>query len=226
MAQQNPGGGPSAWESAITSTADISDLTPSPSSTLPARNWGYGKVDVFEAVAGEEPVENNRAPTAELGASRTESAIDLDTADSTDPDGDTIEYRFDIDYDGSWDVAWQSTSKTTVSASEYGETLDGQDVAKVQVRDAHGRKAAALTTLSGLTRPDSESDTGVNTGTTPDEPDATANWGDGGTLNRASSASADSNGCGCSSRSMDGGMPVSLSWLLLIGGVVVIRHRR
>lgn len=235
MAELQPNSGPDSWESSLVSTADQTNLQPAPQPQLPARNWGYGKIDLYEAAAGSDPPSDNLPPSASIDASLTDESIRLDATASSDPDQDSLSYRFDVDYDGTWEVAWQSDAVTTVAPSAYDGTLTDQDIAKVQVRDDAGRKAAAATRLGSLESPPSQSDAGMpDSGGTSPGSDTGLNDGDdsnddpsGGTDDSPSLQRADDNdnaGCGCSSGdNSPRGIP---ALTLMLAGLLVYRFRR
>jgi PKD repeat protein len=68
--------------------------------------------------------------------------VELDASGSSDSDGDGLEYRFDQDDDGSYEVGWQSSATADVS---YGSS--GTYTAVVQVRDEHGKTDTATTSV-------------------------------------------------------------------------------
>jgi len=79
----------------------------------------------------------NYPPVADAGTSYSEdegTAIVFDASGSYDPEGDTLEYRWDVDNDGNWDSSW-STSPTF----SYSWCDDHTGTAKVEVRDQLGK---------------------------------------------------------------------------------------
>jgi len=90
------------------------------------------------------------------------TAVSFDASASTDPDGDSLEYRWDFDNDGTWDTEWSSSP--TASHTWYD---DYAGTAKVEVTDkVFWRRATASVTVSNVAPV-------VDAG-----PDATINEGD------------------------------------------------
>ncbi len=83
--------------------------------------WYIGYVCAFE------PFPDNNRPVANAGGPYTGdegSAITFDGSGSSDPDGDTLQYRWDFDNDGLWDTAWSSSPYASHTwYDDYTETV-------------------------------------------------------------------------------------------------------
>jgi hypothetical protein len=91
----------------------------------------YGDPDLYllTTAPNAPPVAMANGPyTANEG-----STVTFDAIGSSDPEGDPLDYRWDIDNDGTWDTGW--TSSLTVSYT-WGDDYVGK--AKLQVRDMLG----------------------------------------------------------------------------------------
>ncbi len=78
----------------------------------------------------------NVGPVAEAGGPYSAyegSAIIFDGSGSTDPEGDTLEFRWDFESDGVWDRSWSTDPK---ASKTWGDDFDG--VATLEVRDPAG----------------------------------------------------------------------------------------
>ncbi|MBN2374095.1 PKD domain-containing protein [bacterium] len=91
----------------------------------------YGEPDCYLLVTfpNQPPVAEANGPyTGDEGSTLTFSA-----AGSYDPEGDTLEYRWDFEADGVWDTGWSSAS-----TASYSWCDDHTGTIKVQVRDQLG----------------------------------------------------------------------------------------
>jgi len=100
---------------------------------------GYGGW-IIGGVCGFEPFPDNNRPVANADGPYTGqegSPIIFDGSSSSDPDGDSLMYRWDFDNDGLWDTAWSSSPFASHTWSDdYAGTV------VLQVRDS--RAAGAL----------------------------------------------------------------------------------
>jgi len=107
--------------------------------TLPNVSWGWGKLNVYAAATGGPPLPNE-APAAKAALTERQGlTVFLDGADSTDPEGEALRYRWDFDYDGEFDTPWGDAPLTQT-------TFDGpgQITSKLRVMDERGAFAEAL----------------------------------------------------------------------------------
>ncbi|MCJ7571983.1 MAG: C25 family cysteine peptidase, partial [Candidatus Thermoplasmatota archaeon] len=88
----------------------------------------------------------NPYPVADANGPYTDdegSEITFDASGSYDPLGETIEYRWDIEGDGTWDTDWSASPTTTHTwGDDYSGTIN------VQVRDEFGKTDIASTTVT------------------------------------------------------------------------------
>ena len=171
------------------------------------------------------------APTAELTVEIVSEAADdyvaFDASDSRDTDSSSLEYRFDYDYDGTWDADWSDTPTARAPAAMVLE--DGAVVGKVQVRDELGQRAAALARFERPSDPMADAgidagddagpadDTGSQTDVGSEEDGGPVTWGDVDVK-----LANDSGGCNCRTT----GETPPVGWLLALFGVVALRRRR
>jgi PKD repeat protein len=120
------------------------------------------------------------------------SPTTLDGSGSHDPDNDTLQYRWDLDNDGTWDTAWSSSPTVDNTWMD-----DGTYTIVLQVKDAHNETDSDNATVSvrDLTptaeftwspEPQNEGSSVQFTDKSTSYPDAIASWscwefGDGGT---------------------------------------------
>jgi len=105
---------------------------------------GYGGWFI-SGVCGFEPFPDNKRPVANAGGPYTGyegSPITFDGSGSSDPDGDSLMYRWDFDNDGLWDTEWSSSPYASHTWSD-----DYTGTVVLQVCDS--RAAGAL--LDGAT---------------------------------------------------------------------------
>jgi len=80
----------------------------------------------------------NRDPTAVAAIAGSYSgnecqAISFDGSGSTDPDGDSLQYRWDFENDGAWDTDWSASPRASYTWSDLSS-----GVVRLEVRDGRG----------------------------------------------------------------------------------------
>ena len=111
--------------------------------------WGAGLLDTWATVYGEPLVPNAppQVAVAQIGP-------DLLTASgSQDPDDDELQFRWDLDYDGTWDTDWTSEDTQTV---EPGATV------RLEVADGRGAAMGLVSYVPAIGADDVGTDAGPN----------------------------------------------------------------
>jgi PKD repeat protein len=137
------------------------------------------------------------------------SAVTFSAAGSSDPDGDTLQFRWDFDNDGSWDTGYSNSPVTTHTwADDYSgtvvlEVFDGYAAVTASTALTVANVKPTITAITGPTGPlplgSGVSLTGSFTDPgTPDTHTATFAWGDGAS---SSGAITESGGSGTASGS-------------------------
>lgn len=106
---------------------------------LPHRRWGYGKMDAYRAAFGVAPPENDPPKAALELLWRKGLTAQMDASASSDDMEQPLEYRWDFEYDGLYDTPWGTDPTLELSPAQ-----PGMATVKVQVRDLHGARDAAL----------------------------------------------------------------------------------
>jgi hypothetical protein len=111
--------------------------------------WGAGKLSAYRTIFGSEPPDNE-APLAIAHAPvqvRLQEPFVLDASDSTDDGGsENLEVRWDIGYNGSYDIPYRNELTLAVEALYE----PGVFLALAQVRDAEGWTDRALVQVQVL----------------------------------------------------------------------------
>ena len=106
---------------------------------LPNKEYGYGKLNVYKTHFHSSPP-GNLPPTANAELYfRNGFYVTLDGSGSIDPESGPLQFRWDLDYDGTWDSTWLDNPEL-----EYGYSAEGTYTAKMMVRDEHGARDFAL----------------------------------------------------------------------------------
>lgn len=161
LKEQAPNASPDELEARLFESARQDDPELQQEQDLPNDHWGHGKLDVFQALYGEPAPENQR-PAATLKASWDGETLRLDASESTDPDQDKLQARFDFNYDGQLDTAWSDTLEVfTQDADLLKPLLNAQPMlARVLIRDAHGATHGQLITVEPVDPSQPEADMG------------------------------------------------------------------
>lgn len=189
MRSQQPDLTPDAIEARLLATARRDNHT---AAMLPDEAWGSGKLDTYAAVYGVSADHSNRNPVAVL--QRVGEVVSAEA--SSDPDGDALLARWDVDYDGTWDTDW--TSELTIPAVA-GATV------RLELRDGRGGRAGAVLLVDEL---------GIE-GPMEHAPDAGGDAGDDGEL--VIHDLLGDRPCGCASTGEASGSALLFA-LLFVGG--------
>ncbi|MBX0287413.1 carboxypeptidase regulatory-like domain-containing protein [Halomicroarcula sp. F28] len=133
----------------------------------------------------------NSPPTADIAGPSSASVgetVTFDASGSTDPDGDTLSYEWDLDDDGNFDDATGETASTSFSST-------GDQTVTVRVSDDNGGVDTAsqtVTVSSGSSGTIEGTVTDANTGNTLSNADITVF--ESGTTNVVATTTTDSNG--------------------------------
>ena len=185
---------------------------------LPNKEWGFGKIDVYHAAMGQ-PAKDNDPPTAVAALSQRKGMVAvLDSSGSFDPEGSALEYRWDFDYDGTYNMPW-----VTEPALEYEFPETGLVTVKLVVRDPMGATDEALLTFDvadDFVSPEpvvesaTEGDLMARNDATDDLAGSDAHGGDAGPATPPTE-----DGCGCQ---VNGHGPLPAGILLLLAMVLML----
>ncbi len=114
-------------------------LTTASMGTIPNDVWGHGKLRAYRAHFVGAPAPTVVAPTASGRVDRVAGAQwHLDASASSDPQAQPLRYRWDLDYDGVFDL------ETTAPATTVAEAAPDVKWVKLEVIDAAGRSSRAV----------------------------------------------------------------------------------
>jgi len=101
----------------------------------------YGEPDCYllTTYPNDFPIADSNGPYTGIEG----SAITFDASGSSDPEGDPLDYRWDLDGDSIWDTDWSASPITTYT---WGDDYSG--TVNVQVRDEIGKTDIASTTVT------------------------------------------------------------------------------
>lgn len=201
----------------LLSSAARQELSPAPAE-FPANTWGYGRLTMQNLVPGTSGGFNAR-PHASVEVKRERQDVILDASASQDPDGDPVEFRYDVNYDGDWDTGWIGRSQYTFRAEP---APGGTRVARIAVRDARGAEDGEVVEFSVPdSNPDDPGDTDVGDSDADTGPDAGNSNGDTG-LDAAPTELGDLGNnrpppsSGCSAGMSDGPTPFRIDFGVLL----------
>ena len=223
----NPGSDGRALVDTLFSSAARQGLSPAPAE-FPANTWGYGRLTMQNLVPGTMGGFNAR-PHASVEVQREQQDVILDASASQDPDGDPVEFRYDVNYDGDWETGWIGRSQYTFRAEP---APGGMRVARVAVRDARGAEDGEVVEFSVPdSNPTDPGDTDVGDSDADTGPDAGNSNGDAG-LDTGPTELGDLGNdrpppsSGCSAGTSDGSTPFRIDFgvLLLMALGAGMRH--
>lgn len=123
---------------------------------VPNDAWGAGKLRAYQAAQLGVPVESG-PPIARGTATRFSDRIELDATTSSDPEGEPLTARWDVDYDGEFESGPLSVLQfTSPSTPALGPWV------KLEVSDPHGRTGRALILINDAIE---DADAGIDGGT-------------------------------------------------------------
>lgn len=178
---------------------------------FPSDLWGAGKIRAHQA-ANLGIAIDSKVPIARGTAKRFADRIELDAAASTDPEGEPLSHRWDLDYDGELEVGPEfSPQHTALPTQPIGAWV------KLEVTDPHGRVGRVLIRIEEGVVPVVVPDAGP--------PDAGTAFVDAGTVEPVPDAGMmepvpPPTGCGCSSGAAE------LPWLAGLFAAALARFRR
>jgi len=120
--------------------AKVVDLHSKPNANAIEYNlYGDPECQLFTVTQNDFPVADANGPYNGLEG----SAITFDAGGSSDPEGSSLDYRWDFDNDGIWDTGWLTSSTTDVTwGDDYSSTVN------VEVRDDFGKTDIASSSVT------------------------------------------------------------------------------
>lgn len=221
MRQAHPEWKPDRIEKELAEAAERADLEPDFGET-PNPHWGHGKINVYGAVTDRERPEKIEDPDLALNLSQRGQKLVIDASDSGPAELDSLEYRYDETYDGSWDTDWSDKQTHTFEPDvDKGDKI----AARVQVRNKFGRKDGQSGSLVWES-PTKEGGDVVEHGG-GETVDAGTDVSDTPTarptvVEETNRQDLEDSGCGCDTSDRNG--PIPVLWLFMLG-VWSIRRR-
>ncbi|MFH1532788.1 MAG: S8 family serine peptidase [Pseudomonadota bacterium] len=211
--QANPEGDPRDLPELVKASATADEIT----GEVPNPTWGYGKINASKLLTGVDPTPNNDpvvtvvAPAeVRLGEPFEVALTPSDVEDATE----VLTVRWDLGYDGSWDLPYAEDMRLDVEGVEE----PGLWRVVVQVRDSLGGTVRALVQVTVLDEPFVpvvEEEGGEDV--VPSEDAVPAVDTDPGTPPAVDVTH--SNGC-------TAGASAAAPWMLLLVGLVFVLRRR
>jgi len=138
LMQKMKGASPEEIRTALLAGVDTGEFM----GPLPSPNYGHGKLNIYRAFYGDVPPDN-QPPVARLVPKAIQGLyVWLTGEESTDSEGEALQFRFDINYDGKWDTGWSSDP-----VIEFGVAEASRVTVKMQARDDAGNLDAVLLVL-------------------------------------------------------------------------------
>jgi len=157
LRERNPRASVEALESRLLDRAADDGLEPRPES-VPGPAWGHGRLRIHRSLFGAPAPAGNRPPVAALDVRIDGESVRYDASESSDPDGDALEFRLDCDHDGLWESPWRDRPEFS---RPRRNCADGSPiVGRIEIRDEHGSRSGALAVARPTLRDASPSDIG------------------------------------------------------------------
>lgn len=133
LLQAEPTLTPAEVKARVQSSASSDSFT----GTVPNNNWGYGKLSTFRMIHGVLP-DSNTSPIAHVQAQsmvEKDDVLLLDASLSSDEEDlqGALIFRWDLDYDGTWDEEYVGQPTTSVALKALGSFC-----IKLEVEDTAG----------------------------------------------------------------------------------------
>jgi hypothetical protein len=125
-------------EAAVQAMYDGALTTPK-MGVLPNKDWGFGKLDVHRAALGTAAMDNSQPVAKGTATDLGNLQILLDGETSSDPDGDPLTYRWDTNYDGSWNTEQSDNPQAVLEGEEAAA-----GIARLRVYDDKGTFSEVL----------------------------------------------------------------------------------
>ncbi len=159
---------PSATPAELAAALRTHALVEASMGTVPNDAWGRGKVRGYRAHFNGTAAPANEPPSASGVAQRIgPGRLRVDASASSDPEGEPLRFRWDFDYDGTWDVGPTSEAVLTQSIASSADWV------KLEAADAKGRVAHAVIRVTDAVEVTSDAGTSADGG---------VDGGGGGTL--------------------------------------------